>query len=347
MGRRMHKLSDIARRLGISIEPDDDRTLARVASLEDARETDLSYISSDRFLERFVASQAGVIIAPLSLTLPESKATILRVADAELAIGKVLEIMAPNLAPPRAGIHASATVSPDVILGENVSIGPNVFIAGGSRIGDRTVLHANVVIGQSCTIGQDCVFHPNVVLREYVEVGNRVVIHAGSVLGTDGFGYRWDGQSHVKIPQIGTVVIEDDVEIGSCTCIDRAKFGQTRVGKGTKIDNLVQVGHNVQIGMHCILCGQSGIAGSTTLGNGVIMGGGSAARDHVKIADGTMVAARGGVGHNTVPGEVLAGFVGVHHKQWLREQAALRKLPEILKTVRTLQAEIEKLKSNG
>lgn len=341
----MHKLSDIARLLGVSIDLAADRTISRVASLEEAGEADLSYIVSDRFIERFSASKAGIIIAPESLSLPESPAIVLRVPDAELAIGKVLEAIAPRITAPVPGVHPSAIIAPDVVLGAGVSIGPNVVVESGTRVGQRTVLHANVVIGQKCTIGDDCTFHPNVVLREYVEVGHRVIIHAGAVLGTDGFGYRWDGKSHVKIPQIGTVVIEDDVEIGSCSCIDRAKFGQTRIGRGTKIDNLVQVGHNVKIGAHCILCGQSGVAGSTVLGNGVIMGGGSAARDHVKIADGTMVAARGGIGGDTQPGEVLAGFVGINHKHWLREQAALRKLPELIKTVRALQAEVEKLKS--
>jgi UDP-3-O-[3-hydroxymyristoyl] glucosamine N-acyltransferase len=341
----MHKLSDIARVLGLTLDSVPDRTVERVANLEEAADTDLSYINSDRFVDRFVASKAGVILAPISLKLPDSAATLLRVPDAELAIGKVLELFAPKIHAPTPGIHSSAVIADDAVLGDDVSIGPNVTICHGARIGNRTVLCANVFIGQNSSVGDDSILHPNVVLREYVEVGNRVIIHASSVLGTDGFGYRWNGKAHIKIPQIGTVVVEDDVEIGSCTCIDRAKFGQTRVGRGTKIDNLVQIGHNVKIGMHCILCGQAGIAGSTVLGNGVIMGGGSAARDHVKIADGTMVAARGGVGSNTAQGEVLAGFVGINHKQWLREQAALRKLPELIKTVRALQAELEKLKT--
>lgn len=343
----MPKLSDIARVLGVELTSVDDREIERVTTLDEARPQDLAYISSDRFLDRFVGTKAGVVIAPQSLTLPDNAAVILRVADAELAIGKTLELFAPPVHAPTPGIHSSAVIADDAILGDDVSIGPNVTICHGARIGKRTVLCANVFVGQDVRIGENTMIHPNVVLREHVEVGNRVIIHAGSVLGTDGFGYRWNGKEHVKIPQIGTVVIEDDVEIGSCTCIDRAKFGQTRIGRGTKIDNLVQVGHNVKTGAHCILCGQVGIAGSTVLGNGVVMGGNSAARDHVKIGDGTMVAARGGVGSDTKPGEVLAGFVGVDHKQWLREQAAIRKLPELLKTIRALQAEVAKLKSQA
>lgn len=343
----MQKLSDIARVLGLTLDSVPDRDVQRVASLEEAREEDVSYINSDRFIDRFAATRAGVIIAPISLKLPDSGAVLLRVPDAELAIGKVLELFAPKVHSPTPGIHASAVIADDAILGDDVSIGPNVTIAHGARIGSRTVLCANVYVGQNSSIGDDCMIHANVVLREYVEVGNRVIIHAGSVLGTDGFGYRWNGKAHVKIPQIGTVVVEDDVEIGSCTCIDRAKFGQTRIGRGTKIDNLVQIGHNVKTGAHCILCGQVGVAGSTVLGNGVVMGGNSAARDHVKLGDGTMVAARGGIGSDTKPGEILAGFVGVDHKQWLREQAALRKLPDLIKTVRKLQAELEKLNAQA
>lgn len=345
MNGPMKKLSDIARVLGLTIEAGSDRDVRRVANLEDAGPDDVSYINSDRFLDRFGASKAGLIIAPHALALTETSATVLRVPDAELAIGKVLALFAPPVAAPARGVHASAVIAPDATLGENVSIGPNVHIASGARVGNGTTLLANVVIGPHCQIGDDCTFHPNVVLREYVEVGNRVIIHAGAVLGTDGFGYRWNGKEHVKIPQIGNVIVEDDVEIGSCSCIDRAKFGQTRIGKGTKIDNLVQVGHNVKTGAHCILCGQVGIAGSTVLGNGVVMGGNSAARDHVKLADGTMIAARGGVGSDTSPGEILAGYVAVNHKQWLREQAALRKLPDLIKTVRKLESEIEKLRA--
>ena len=341
----MHTLSEIARLLGLKYESQTDRPIRRVASLEDATENDLSYINSERYLERFAATKAGVVIALDTLKLPSTLAIVLRVPDAELAIGKVLALFAPSLAPPMVGIHPTAVIAESAIIGNNVSVGANVSIAVGAKIGNHTILHANVVIGESSSVGESCVFYPNVVLRERVEVGNRVIIHASSVIGSDGFGFRWDGKSHVKIPQIGTVVIEDDVEIGSCTCVDRAKFGETRIGQGTKIDNLVQIGHNVKTGAHCILCGQSGVAGSTLLGNGVIMGGGSAARDHVHLADGTMVAARGGIGSDTEPGQQLSGFVGIPHKQWLREQAAQHKLPDLIKTVRALETEIEKLKS--
>jgi UDP-3-O-[3-hydroxymyristoyl] glucosamine N-acyltransferase len=177
-----------------------------------------------------------------------------------------------------------------------------------------------------------------------VTLGNRVIIHAGSVLGTDGFGYRWDGKQHAKIPQIGTVIVEDDVEIGSCVCIDRAKFSATRIGRGSKIDNLVQIGHNVTVGPHCIIVGQAALAGSVTLGAGVVLGGQCAVRDHVTLADGAMVAACSGVAEDVDPKTIVSGLPALPHRQSLREQAALRRLPDLVVQVRKLQEEVDRLK---
>ena len=171
-------------------------------------------------------------------------------------------------------------------MGTSVRVGPFVSVGERSRLGDNVVLHPGVFVGDDVEIGDDCELFPQVVVRERISIGKRVIIHAGSVLGSDGFGYRWDGKQHTKIPQIGRVIVEDDVEIGSCVCIDRAKFSTTRIGKGTKIDNLVQIGHNVQTGPHCIIVGQVGLAGSVKLGAGVVLGGQSAVRDHITLGDG-------------------------------------------------------------
>jgi UDP-3-O-[3-hydroxymyristoyl] glucosamine N-acyltransferase len=215
-------------------------------------------------------------------------------------------------------------------------------------------------------LGDDCELFPNVVVRERCTLGHRVVIHAGSVMGSDGFGYRWDGEKHAKIPQIGVVIVEDDVEIGSCVCIDRAKFGATRIGRGTKIDNLVQVGHNAVTGPHCIVVGQAGMAGSVTLGAGVILAGQSAVKDHVHMGDrsilgpcsgvmddvppGQMVTGLpampcSGVMDDVPPGQMVTGLPAMPHRQMLREQAALRHLPELRTQVRKLQEELDALKA--
>jgi UDP-3-O-[3-hydroxymyristoyl] glucosamine N-acyltransferase len=225
-----------------------------------------------------------------------------------------------------------------------VRIGPNVVIGAGARVGHRTVLHANVFVGDQTTIGDDCELFPNVVVRERCALGNRVVIHAGSILGSDGFGYRWDGQRHAKVPQIGRVVIEDDVELGSCVCVDRAKFGVTRVGRGSKVDNLVQIGHNADLGPHCILAGQSGVAGSVRLGQGVMLGGQCAVRDHVRMHDGSMLGPCSGAMDDVEAKQIVTGLPAIPHRQFLREQAAMRHLPELRTQVRKLQEELDAIK---
>jgi len=237
-----------------------------------------------------------------------------------------------------------ARVDATAVLGERVAIAPFVFIGRRVRIGAGSVIHPGVYIGDDTTLGEQCEIHPNVTIRERVTLGNRVIIHAGSVLGTDGFGYRWDGQKQAKIPQIGTVIIEDDVEIGSCTCIDRAKFSTTRVGRGAKIDNLVQIGHNVQIGPHCILAGQVGVAGTAKLGVGVVVGGQSSIRDHITVGDGAMVAGASGVTEDIAPRSIYSGTPALPHRQSLREQKALRRLPDLQAQIQALKDEIDAMK---
>jgi UDP-3-O-[3-hydroxymyristoyl] glucosamine N-acyltransferase len=229
-------------------------------------------------------------------------------------------------------------------IGEGVAIAPNVFVGERVRLGSRSILYPGVYVGDETVIGEDCVLYPNVVVRERVRLGNRVIIHAGSMIGSDGFGYRWDGQRHAKVPQIGTVVIEDDVEIGSCVCVDRAKFSATTIGRGTKIDNLVQVAHNVTTGPHCIVVGQAGMAGSVTLGTGVVLGGQVAVRDHVTMGDGSMAAGKAGVAEDVPPGQVVNGMPAIPHRQALREMAAQRRLPDLVVQVRKLQEEVNRLK---
>jgi UDP-3-O-[3-hydroxymyristoyl] glucosamine N-acyltransferase len=257
----------------------------------------------------------------------------------------VLALFAPPIPRPPVGRHPSAIVAPSASIGEGTRIGPYVFVGDDARIGRNCVLHAGAYVGADTTIGDDCEFFPNVVVRERVSIGNRVTVHSNTAIGTDGFGYRWDGKHHAKVPQIGTVVIEDDVEIGSCVCIDRGKFAATTVGRGSKIDNLVQIAHNVTLGPHCVLAGQSGVAGSAKLGARVVLGGQCAVRDHVTMGDGSMLAACSGAMVDTPPKAIVSGLPAQSHRQTLREQAALRKLPELVAEVRELQAQIEALKA--
>jgi UDP-3-O-[3-hydroxymyristoyl] glucosamine N-acyltransferase len=337
-------LADIATVLNLPIPSDSSRTIAGIAGLADATSADLTMITSDAYLKQFAKTKALAVIAQKKVRLPATPRIVFAVDDVEKAVAEVLRLFAPPVQRPARGIDPSARISDTAKLGTDVAIGPNVVIGHRTVIGNNTTLHPGTVIGDDCQIGDHCELYPNVVIRERIILGNRVAIHAGSIVGSDGFGYRWDGKQHAKVPQIGTVIIEDDVEIGSCVCIDRAKFGSTKIGRGTKIDNLVQIAHNVQIGPHCIIVGQTGIAGSVKLGTGVVLGGQTAVRDHISIGDGTMVAARSAIANNLPPKSVVSGVPALPHRQSLREQAAFRRLPELIVQVRKLQDEIEKLK---
>jgi len=341
----MPTLADIAQLLGCAPPPGaQDRTITGLASIEDAQADQLTYVSGDKHVPALESSNAAALIAPRRLRVPPSwESRVLRVDDADLAVAKVLRLFAPPVPRPPAGIDSMARVASSASLGADVAIGPFSSIGQRSRLGRGCVVHANVFIGDDVTLGEDCELFPGVVIRERITIGNRVIIHAGSVLGTDGFGYRWDGRQHQKVPQIGTVIIEDDVEIGSCVCIDRAKFSATRVGQGTKIDNLVQIGHNVEIGPHCIIVGQAGMAGSSRLGTGVVLGGQTAVRDHIRMGDGAMAAACSAIAEDVNPKTIVSGTPALPHRQSLREQAALRRLPDLVTHVRKLEERVEAL----
>lgn len=344
----MPTLQQLADLLNVTCPAHGDREVRGVSSLVEATPTDLSILTADRYVPQYKATRAGAVLAGKKLRFPvRPDVPVLLVDDPDLSLIQVLELLAPPIPHPAAGVHPSATISPTAIIGENASIGANVVVGARTRIGRNVRLHPGVVLSDDVSIGDDCILFPNVVIRERCTLGSRVIIHANSAVGTDGFGYKWDGRKHAKIPQIGVVVIEDDVEIGSCACVDRAKFNETRIGRGTKIDNLVQVAHNVRIGQHSILCGQAGIAGTATIGNGVVLGGASCVRDHVTVGDGVMAAGHTLIVDNVDPKSVISGMLGLPHRQNLREQAVLRRLPELLVALRKLQEDVEALKENA
>ncbi|MCK4304761.1 MAG: UDP-3-O-(3-hydroxymyristoyl)glucosamine N-acyltransferase, partial [Candidatus Eisenbacteria sp.] len=240
-------------------------------------------------------------------------------------------------------IHSSALVGRNVCCGQHAAIGPHVIIGDRCRIGENTTILPGVVIAADVSIGSDCLIYPNVVLREGTELGNRVLVHSGAVIGADGFGFVNRGGEHQKIPQLGRVVIEDDVEIGANTCIDRATTGATIVRRGTRIDNLVQVAHNVTIGRHSILCAQVGIAGSTAVGDGVTLAGQVGIVGHIEIGDHAMVGAQGGVTKSVPPGAKVSGYPATQHSLAKRMYAGMRHLPDLLKDVRELKRRLDKL----
>jgi UDP-3-O-[3-hydroxymyristoyl] glucosamine N-acyltransferase len=344
----MPTLSEISQLISAPLPPgaDGNQSISALATLAEAEPGQLTFVGSDKYVAQLASTKASAAVVGRRIKIPaEWESRILRVEDADLAIATILRLFAPPRSKPSVGIDPTARIDPSASLGDGAAIGPNVVIGPRTRIGRNVVVHAGAFIGEDVSIGDDCEIFHHVVIRERLTIGSRVVVHAASVLGTDGFGYRWDGKQHQKVPQIGTIVIEDDVEIGSCVCIDRAKFSATRIGRGTKIDNLVQIAHNVQVGPHCIIVGFAGLAGSCQLGTGVILGGQTAVRDHVKMGDGSIAAACSAVADDVEPKTIVSGTPAIPHRQSLREHAALRRLPDLVAQVRKLQEELDAIKS--
>lgn len=335
--------AELARRLGGKLSGNDALVVHEVATLEDAGPHALSWISSADLLPRLAASQAGVVIVPENCAVPQER-TIIRVADPDLAMCEVLRTLGPPVPRVPPGIDPSAVVAADAIV-EGVCIGPLAYVGESAVIGPGTQLHPGVYVGPHSQIGRDCVLWPSVVVREYTSIGDRVVIHANATIGADGFGYHQRGGKHYKIPQVGRVVIEDDVEIGANTCIDRARSGVTRVGRGTKIDNLVQIAHNVRIGEDCIVVSQCGISGSTTLGHHVVLAGQVGLIDHLKIGSNVVIAAQSGVTHDIPDGAAYRGSPAEENSTYVRQAVGFRRLPKIMEELRSLAKRVEELES--
>jgi UDP-3-O-[3-hydroxymyristoyl] glucosamine N-acyltransferase len=264
---------------------------------------------------------------------------LIRVDNPYLAMGGTIGLLEARPRP-EPGVHDTAVIGEGVELGDEVHVGARAVIGQGTTIGDRSIVSAGCVLAPGVTLGIDCVLFSNVTVYDGVVLGNRVMVHSGTVLGSDGFGYAQLGGRHVKIPQVGAVVIEDDVEIGANSCVDRATLGVTRIGPGTKIDNMVQIGHNCQIGAHTIICGQVGLSGTTKIGSGVMMGGQAGAAGHLTIGDGAMVAGGTGVTSTVAAGVTVAGYPHQEISRWRRVNAALRRLPELVRRVSRLESVI-------
>jgi UDP-3-O-[3-hydroxymyristoyl] glucosamine N-acyltransferase len=261
-----------------------------------------------------------------------------------LAFAKVMEYLQP-LDLPDVGIHPTAIIEPYAYIGEGVTIREFCYVGKSAHIGDGAVLYPHVVLGNGAQIGNATILYPSVVINHHVHIGERVRIHSGSVIGGDGFGYVLDGGKHHKVPQIGTVIIEDDVEIGANVCIDRAMLGATRVGAGTKVDNLVQIAHNAQVGKNVILCGQVGLSGSVVVEDDAVLAGQVGLRDHVKIGKGAVLGAKSGIMNNIPAGEFVMGSPAVPQREFLKQEAASRKLPEAIRSLRNLEKQMRVLQA--
>lgn len=336
-------VSHLAALLGAELIGAGDSVIKGVGTIEAAGLDQVTFMDSPKRASALASSQAAAVI--LSKPVEGIKMAQLVVKDVDAALIAALKAFAPALTPPSVGVHPTANVAADAVLGTGVSIGPHAVVASGVRIGDGSVLAAGVCVGENTTIGTSCRIDANVVIYHDCTIGNNVWIQANSTIGSTGFGYKFIGGKHTLIPHNGGVVIEDYVDIGANCCVDRAKFGNTVIGAGTKIDNLVQIAHNVVIGKCCLITAQVGVAGSTVLGNGVVVGGQSGFKDNISVGDGTMVAARSGLMSDAAPGQVLAGNPATEIRQQLRQIAMLAKLPEMAEQLKTLAKRIEGLES--
>ncbi|MGW8271843.1 MAG: UDP-3-O-(3-hydroxymyristoyl)glucosamine N-acyltransferase [Thermodesulfovibrionales bacterium] len=334
------KASELARVLGAELAGDPDVEVTSARGVSDLQNGCLTFLAGTRHAREVLESQAAAVLVDRFVD-ELAKKTQLRVPNPYLAFAKALAILSPAAAMPR-GVMPGALIEEGVILGQNVTVFPQAYLSRGSSIGDGTVVYPFVFIGAETTVGSNCIIYPNVVIRENISIGNRVVIHPNAVVGADGFGYVFDGGLHHKIPQVGSVVIGDDVEVGAGVTIDRGTTGATTIGEGTKIDNLVQIGHNVKIGRHCIIVAQVGIGGSSVIGDYVTLAGQVGVADHCTIESGTMVGAQSGLMGEVAKGKYL-GSPALPHKKWFRVKALMDRLPDLMERLKQLEERVKNM----
>ena len=340
MAKAGFTLGELAEVLQARLDGDPGRVVTGVAPLESAGPDQISFLTDLRYRGAADTSRAGAFLAPRDVR--DLPAPTLGCDAPQQALIQLLRLFHPPVPTP-AGVDRTAVVAPEARIDPSASVGPLCVVESRAVIGPGARLHALVYVGLGVEIGDDTVVHPHVSLRDGVRVGRRVIIHSGAVLGADGFGFAFDGTAHRKIPQVGGVLIEDDVEIGANTTIDRATFGDTIVGRGTKIDNLVQIGHNVVVGEHSLLVAQVGISGSSRLGRGVVLAGQVGVADHVTIGDGVIVGAQSGIKSSLPAGEKVFGSPARPIGQAMRIIVAEARLPELLHRVRALEQKLERL----
>ena len=332
---------DIAELINGELKGDGTIQIKGVSSIDDAGEGEITFLESPKFKDKINSSNAACVIT--SFDLESANKPVIKCKNPSLALVKIMEKMFPHEIKHPSGVDKSVSLGKNVKLGKNVSIGTNSVIGNDVKIGDGTVIYPLVYIGDEVQIGKNTLIYPNVTLREKVIIGNNVTIHSSSVIGSDGFGFTKEGARFIKIPQMGIVEIEDDVEIGASVAIDRARFGRTLVGRGTKIDNLVQIAHNVKIGENSIIIAQVGISGSVNIGKGVMLGGQAGIRDHIDIGDNVMVAAKGGITKSVPPNTIMSGIPARPHNITRKLIARIDNLPKLAERLNELERKIKEL----
>ncbi len=329
------RLSELAAALDLEATGNPEFRVTGVAPLDRAGPGDLSFVRSEQYARRLASSEAGAVILPVGLDAEGRPA--LHSPNPDLDFARAVRLMEPDLPPP-GQVSPAAHVSPDARVHGDASVGPATVVGDRSAVGARTTLHAGVTIYPDVRIGEDCVIHAGVVIREGSRIGDRVVIEPGVVIGGDGFGYVPDGQGGmVKVPHVGHVVVEDDVEIGANSTVDRGTLAETRIRRGAKIDNLVQIAHNCDVGENAVIVAQTGLSGSTVVGRGAIVMAQSGSAGHLKIGDGAFVGARAGLHKDVSPGSRVWGSPQMEERTWHRAMAALGRLPDLMRRLRTVE----------
>jgi len=333
-------LGEIAKIVGGEISGDANVKITGLTGIEKAKIGDLVFARDARYLKEAEASLASGVIVPFEIE--NSSKPLIRVKNPDYAFSRLLGMEAPHSDVEKTR-HPSAVIGKNVKLGKNVSIGANAVIETDSEIGDDTVIYPLVFIGKRVRIGKNSLIYANVSIREEAQIGNNVIIHNGAVIGSDGFGFAKEDGKYYKVPQIGRVVIEDDVEIGANVTIDRATIGQTIIKKGTKIDNLVQIAHNVTIGENCAIAAHTGISGSVEIGNNVVLAGQVGVAGHLKIGENSVVAGKSGVTKDIPENSFISGFPAQPHKEELKIKASMQRLPFLVKVVQDLEEKVKKI----
>ena len=337
-------LEAVAKAIDGTVVGDGSVEITGVAGIREAREGDLTFLANPRYESYLDQTQASAII--VSENHRSIGKPLIQNPNPYLAFLKAIRLFAGEAERPCAGVHPTAVVSEEAYVAQDASIGPYVVIERGASIGARAIVHAGCYVGACARLGDEILLYPNVTVREECVLGDRVIVHSGTVVGSDGFGFVRDGDVYRKLPQVGNVVVEDDVEIGANVTIDRATTGTTRIGAGSKIDNLVQIAHNVQVGENCIIVAQVGISGSTVLGDHVVLAGQVGIVGHIEIGDGASVGAQSGVSKSVKAGERMFGYPAMPLRQAKRIEASIRNLPELIQTVRRLKRRVDELEGS-
>lgn len=329
---------EIASLVGGEVAGDGDIRISNVNGIKEALEGEIAFLSNPLYKQLLSETAASAVITSRDISFPSK--TLIKTDEPSIAFSKVIALFREEQKLSFSGIDKTAQITKEAKIGRDIAIGAHVVIERNVSVGDNSVIYPNVYIGRDTTIGKNAVIYPNVTIRENSIIGDNVIVHCGTVIGSDGFGFVKVGEVYQKIPQLGVVVIEDNVEIGANVCIDRARFGKTIIGKGTKIDNLVQIAHNVRIGENCIVVSQVGISGSSKLGKNVILAGQVGVVGHIEIGDNVVVGAQSGVNKSVPTGSIVLGSPAKSIMEEKRIIASIKKLPELLRTVKRLKDKV-------